>query len=80
MDHDRTMILRLTGARRLLRLWAAGALGVFGIVGTLVLLLGWGARAPGVLVMVALATNLALLLCLAPAMVLQFGQRRKAGY
>lgn len=45
-----------THARRLRRLWVVGVLGALGVAGTVVLLLGWGGRASGFLVMAALAS------------------------
>jgi hypothetical protein len=46
MADSPTTILAVTRARRLRRLWVAGVLGVVGAAGTVVLLLGWGGRAP----------------------------------
>lgn len=56
MAHGPKMILAATRARRIRRLWAAGVLGAVGAAGTVFLLLGWGGRASGVLVMAALAS------------------------
>ena len=56
MADSPTTILAVTRARRLRRLWVAGVLGVVGAAGTVVLMLGWGGRAPAYLQMAALAS------------------------